>query len=575
MKKISAFLLSAFLTVSISVGAMAQSPLISSVTLNNGTLEVKGTCAGDRPLAIEVLQEGKEWTDIATAEESAETDISALLGVLYYFNQTDTFGENGSFKFTIIDWAGVEEPEMRVYSGGEYFYHSPETIKEINAATNVTDFRSKVTGHLFLAGEMGKIEKDILNDNEDEKNEFWTKLFNYKEKIKADNTIGFKNFGEIVECAPEIALLSKVKLAANADMTKTLALLESYGIKESNSWDIYMNLNEFKDEDYLTNEQETALRIALRAKADEYYRTDDFVKYFNDEVVLTACQNRGSSYLVRNVIEKSDVLAKADLGAFAQLTAENKLNVAEIIDDAQSVCTTITALAKKISDNAKTYAPDDTDDGYTPPTGGGGGGGGGKTYAVEKAPEKEEETQSKGEFTDLESHKWAEEEIYALQEKGIVQGTGGNTFEPARAVTREEFVKMLVLSADIFDENATAAFSDSTEGAWYVPYVGSAYNAKLINGITEDIFGIGNVITREQLAVMVYRTLASQGALQNVSTDETFTDIKKVSDFAVVAVKYVKASGLMNGMGDGSFAPQDNVNRAQAAKVIYELLQRL
>ena len=586
MKKISAFLLSSFLIMSISVGAMAQAPLITSVTLSSGTVEVEGTCAGDKPLTIEVLQEGKEWTDIATAEESAETDISALLGVLYYFNQTDTFGENGSFKFTIIDWAGAEEPEMRVYSGGEYFYHSPETIKEINAATNVTDFKSKVTGHLFLAGEMGKIEKDILNDNEDEKNEFWTKLFNYKEKIKADNTIGFKNFGEIVECAPEIALLSKVKLAANADMTKmenraymakTLELLESYVIKDSNSWDIYMNSDEFKDEDYLTDEQEIELCALLREKATvvgeaECFRAQEFVNYFNEAVVLTACQKRGSAYLVRNIIEKSDVLAKENTGDFSKLTAENKLSVAEIIDDAQSVCATITALAKKISDNAKTYAPDD--DRYTPPTGGGGGGGGGKTYAVEKVPEKEE-TQSKGEFTDLESHKWAEEAIYALQEKGIVQGTGENSFEPARAVTREEFVKMLVLSADIFDENATVPFKDTAQGAWYVPYVGSAYNAKLINGITEDMFGIGRVITREQLAVMIYRALDSQHALQSVNAEDAFSDIDKVSDFALDAVNYVKASGLMNGMGDGSFAPHENVNRAQAAKVIYELLQRL
>ena len=123
--------------------------------------------------------------------------------------------------------------------------------------------------------------------------------------------------------------------------------------------------------------------------------------------------------------------------------------------------------------------------------------------------------------------------------------------------------------------SAVAPFADSVDGAWYVPYIASAYNAKLVAGITDTTFGIGTCITREQLAVMVHRAIAAKGTLQSVASDAAFADFASVSDFAKDAVTYVSAAGIMNGMGDGSFAPQMPVNRAQAAKVIYELITRL
>lgn len=567
MKKISAFLLSAFLILSISVGAMAAGPVINSVTMDGGRVSVTGTNTSGKPMTIEVLQDGKTWEEIETAE-----DIN-ILEYLYYFNQTDSFGANGSFEFAIDDWAGTDEPEMRIYSGGEYFYHSPTQLRMINAATDVTDFESKVKEHLFLAGEMEKIEAQL---NEDEKNEFWNKLFAYKGVVG-----GFKNFGEIVSAAPELSILVQIELSTTSTIKGLLSDLGSYGIKNSDSWDIFTNKNEFAKEDYLTSDQESALYSCLKQKADGCYKAADFIKYFNDAVVLTACHNRGSSYLVRNIIEKSDILAAAETGDFSSLTAEKKLEVAEKIDESETPFATISALAKEIADLSEENSDEEPESNITIPSdknnnnsGGGGGGGGGKSYAVDSTP-KEETAPNKKQFSDIAAYTWAEDAIYALQEKGIVQGTGKDIFEPARAVTREEFVKMLVLSANIYDENAKAQFTDTAQGAWYVPYVASAYNAKLINGMTEDVFGIGRVITREQLAVMIYRALDSRGKLQNVNITENFSDIDAVSAFATDAVNYVKAAGLMNGMGDGSFAPHENVNRAQAAKVIYELLQRL
>ena len=74
---------------------------------------------------------------------------------------------------------------------------------------------------------------------------------------------------------------------------------------------------------------------------------------------------------------------------------------------------------------------------------------------------------------------------------------------------------------------------------------------------------------------MVHRAIAAKGNLQQVNATGAFTDFDLVSDFAKDAVVYVNAAGIMNGMGDGSFAPLQSVTRAQAAKVIYELITRL
>ena len=458
------------------------------------------------------------------------------------------------------------EPEIRVFSDDEFFYHSRATLDDINAASDGT-FDDLIMGYAFLNGIITDITAPL---NEGEKNEFWNKLYTYKES----KSTGFTNFGEIVTAATENATLSKVMLSQTAnDLNTNLALLNSYGIKNSNSYDIFMKKGDFAKETYLTDAQKATLFTVLKTKAGELNTIGEFIKYFNDKVVLTACHNNASDYLIRDIISKSDIILKEDTGKYSSLTPAQKLEVAKIINDSQAEFATVSQLAQKVATESGKIAdtPSDSKD-----SGRGGSSGGNAGFSVTTQPPVVTPPQdSKAAFTDLSNHKWAETAIYALQQKGIIQGTSAQTFEPERGVTREEFVKMLVLAAGVMDNSSAVPFADAEPDAWYVPYIASAYNAKLVAGVTDTTFGIGTCITREQLAVMVHRAIAAKGNLQQVNATGAFTDFDLVSDFAKDAVVYVNAAGIMNGMGDGSFAPLQSVTRAQAAKVIYELITRL
>ena len=572
MKRFITFLLSTLLIFTLSFGALAENLLISSVTKEGENWVVKGTWQGDKPLTIEVLKKtivendterNLTWDDVLSANNAD------ILNYLAYFNQTDSPNSNGGFEFKIAGMA--EEPEIRVFSNGEYFYHSRATLDKINDSLKVNEeapeeqFDNLIMGYGFLNGIITELTEPL---NEDEKDEFWNKLYTYKESKSG----GFTNFGDIVTASTEIAILSKVMMSETiSDLNENLELLEPYGIKDSNSYDLYAKKGDFQKENYLTNAQKEALFTQLKAKAGELNYAAKFVEYFNEKVVLTACFDNSSDYLVKDIIDKSDVLANEGTGKYSSLKAAQKLEVAESINGADSEFASASELSGFIASKATKLANDNSS---SQGSGNKGGSlGGNSSYNVVTKPvDTTPPQETKNDFSDLSSHKWAETAIYALRDKGIINGTSESTFEPERGVTREEFVKMLVLAMNALDQNAKAPFADITDGAWYAPYVASAYNAKLINGITAETFGIGTGITREQLAVMIHRAILSKGEAQNAGTNSSFTDIDSVSSYAVDAVNYVSNAGIMNGMGDGSFAPQAVVTRAQAAKVIYELL---
>ena len=109
-----------------------------------------------------------------------------------------------------------------------------------------------------------------------------------------------------------------------------------------------------------------------------------------------------------------------------------------------------------------------------------------------------------------------------------------------------------------------------SEDAWYYGYVASLCEKGIITGYGKS-FGTGDLITREDMAVMALRALNAKGESLNFESDE-FSDDGAISDYAKTAVYSLKNAGIINGMGDGSFAPKFNSTRAQAAKIISGLI---
>ena len=172
-------------------------------------------------------------------------------------------------------------------------------------------------------------------------------------------------------------------------------------------------------------------------------------------------------------------------------------------------------------------------------------------------------------FGDLDSFSWAKDSIERLASKGIISGTGDNKFEPQKNVTREEFVKIIVGAYNLLDNNTqNTKFKDVDNNQWYAKYIASAYNAGIISGVSDTVFGIGEPITRQDMAVIAYRA----AKLVKVTDSEKFKDDSLISDYAKDAVYTMKASGIMNGKGDGLFDPKTYATRAEAAKMIDNML---
>ncbi len=213
--------------------------------------------------------------------------------------------------------------------------------------------------------------------------------------------------------------------------------------------------------------------------------------------------------------------------------------------------------------------------------GGGGGGGSSKpsgtssgyVYTAPTAFEKEEESfDINNEFSDLAGFSWAEKAIERLYREEIVSGKAEGEFCPSDFVKREEFVKMVMCALDFEEGEGELDFEDIEKDNWAYPYLLSAVNKGIVSGKTQNTFGMGEYITREQIAVILARAATLKGAELKSPTDEKFSDEADISDYALTFVKIMKASGLISGYEDNTFKAKNNATRAEAAVMIARLL---
>lgn len=183
------------------------------------------------------------------------------------------------------------------------------------------------------------------------------------------------------------------------------------------------------------------------------------------------------------------------------------------------------------------------------------------------------EVSQKTVFTDLTNVKWAEDAINSLAEKGILSGDGNGKFNPDRELTREEFVKMLVMAVNIYDKNAECDFDDVNKDKWYYRYVASAYKNGMVKGISKNEFGIGKKLSRQDMAVMCCRAI--DGIKQLIEEREyiSFADEYIISDYAKPDVISLYKAGIINGVNFEFFNPKGTATRAQGAVIIYNLLK--
>ncbi|MDR0405179.1 MAG: S-layer homology domain-containing protein [Clostridiales bacterium] len=177
-----------------------------------------------------------------------------------------------------------------------------------------------------------------------------------------------------------------------------------------------------------------------------------------------------------------------------------------------------------------------------------------------------------GHFSDLGDAPWAAEAVSRLASYGVVAGDGAYFF-PLRAITRDEFVKILILGFGLYDDSAKCDFKDVPKDGWQYPYIATANKLGITSGVGGGRFGAGEQLTRQQMMTLAYNAAKYAGVTFLGTEDKVFADRAALDDYAVEAANALGRSGIVTGDALGRLNPRDYATRAEACKIVFMLAE--
>lgn len=321
-----------------------------------------------------------------------------------------------------------------------------------------------------------------------------------------------------------------------------------------------MLLDGDKIKKYYKNYNESLYSAKLKAT---YQNTSDFYAKLEESVILSnVYKNDGVSDVTAML---NDYARK--LGINVTVTDKKTDQVVGKVWTKTELAKTINELPEDVSGGGSGGAGSSSSSGWSS-----GGSSGGNT-AIVGTPVSSVNSSSTDIFNDIAGVEWAKEAITSLFNKGVVSGKGNSTYAPNDNVAREELIAMLVREIQLNVTGENPPFTDVSKDAWYYSAVKAAYNCGISNGYSEEYFGIGDKITREDMATMVYNALTICGIdVPEIREAVDFADKDTISDYAKTAVEYLYKRGIINGYADGTFAPKNNATRAEVAVMLYKIL---
>lgn len=173
-------------------------------------------------------------------------------------------------------------------------------------------------------------------------------------------------------------------------------------------------------------------------------------------------------------------------------------------------------------------------------------------------------------YSDVSETSWAYPYIQDVTEKGLMKGVGENTFAPNETMTRAMFVTVLArMSGEALFDGEPSVYADVETGKWYTGAVNWAGLGGIVMGYPDGTFRPEAPVTREQAATFLIRY--AEYMELNLPQDQevpAYTDASAISRWARVAVEGCSAAGILVGYPDRSFRPQNDITRAEAAKIL-------
>lgn len=174
-------------------------------------------------------------------------------------------------------------------------------------------------------------------------------------------------------------------------------------------------------------------------------------------------------------------------------------------------------------------------------------------------------------FTDISNGTWYYDAVKFVDENNLMSGYGNGIFAPNANLSRAMLAQILYNKEGQPTVTNSNIFTDVSNEMWYAKAITWAEENGFVSGYGNNLFGPNDNITREQLAMILWR-YAGSPLTENVELH--FNDTDDVSDYALTAVKWAVEKGIMSGYGDGLLNPKGFATRAQVAQMFKNYLQK-
>lgn len=179
-------------------------------------------------------------------------------------------------------------------------------------------------------------------------------------------------------------------------------------------------------------------------------------------------------------------------------------------------------------------------------------------------------------FSDVSESDWFYKGVSYVVENGMMNGVGENQFAPNAPLTREMLAVVLYNMEKQPESTGVNPFADVKADMWYTAAIVWANANGIVAGYDDSTFGLGDSITREQLAAILYRYAQMKGYDVTEKADLTgYADSAAISGYAVEAMQWANANGIVNGMTATTLAPQGTATRAQVATMLMNFCENV
>ncbi len=171
-------------------------------------------------------------------------------------------------------------------------------------------------------------------------------------------------------------------------------------------------------------------------------------------------------------------------------------------------------------------------------------------------------------YNDVAPSDWFSASVEYATEKGYFSGVSDTEFEPYTNITRGMLITVIGRMAKANPESTDMTYTDVNKNMYYAPYIAWGTENGIVSGYSDTEFAPDELVTREQVAAMLYRYAKYINADVSVGEETnilSYKDADKISEYAIPAIQWACGSGIMSGYTDGTLRPQNNATRAEAA----------